>query len=646
MNARWEKENRQSERDFRVPRSLDEARNVLLGLSGIEHYVKDKNASNSEIDRGLDEMIDEVTREVQAEYEIIYATNALGWSQKTAQDFFQDPDHFPFKSKIRFFQSNIDKQVQFMMIGTYLRFRYEKAKKENPQGARQEGQRLISFYEQTAGALFAKDYFDWVDGHNGINPEDRRNGTIYPTAEILGIIQEESIRVAQELGLPPEKLTEEVRSATLGGNFILAPTFLRYNKGDLGLRRVLQKVVEKRTKDLNLTREILELLWTIEGYRLSLGIDLEEYYAIKGYPSFEKGREKILKFLRDPEEVAKIWKYLEEGAQEPVSYWDILLKRAERLNFPDDQSTTQELEEKKRRVLNSIKEISPLAASESPRTFFEAPTNIGANQRPFNFSYFNQEERIVIIDVLNPRFNEDLMEAVTGHEVLGHKLHAYLLGKGEEVGYVEKGAFEKIPSVRKERFAQIVENQIRVIQKMRHQGDNLSDDSLYGLLIMRRLGPYALVQQAVRFEMERMLRKGKRFLTTKEKDKLIDTFQPLLDEWSKEGINITSNPSNTLSQSLNPLMPDDGLCYLGGVLKDIVPQKGVLEKDPIDTVLEEVFQREDWIREKNARATFFALLVESGKDYTNTTDASYIRQLAEGMALPKLKLLGISEEEI
>lgn len=619
-----EKEPRAKQKEqYKPPQTIEEARHRLLKFRGIENYVQ-KSASVAEIDKGLDHIVEDVTTELQAQYEIAFITNAMGWSQARANAFFDNEQHKPFKSGIKFSQKPEVKRRQILDLGSYLRFKYQLSQNERAQeSASREKQerledarkRLASYYEQSNGALFVKDYCDWVDRYNGIDLEDRRKGTIKPVPEMVAMFSEETQRVAQELNLNVEDLAQEVNTVTLGGNFVLAETYLRNNKGSEGVRRVLERLSLRRALDPELTRQKLALLWQTALYRMELGMDLEMYYAINGFPPGQEIERRIDSYLNNEDGIDGLKTLLREEATTATSrrYWDIVSAIAEYCNWPDKPSDESELEKKKLEAIEFVKKKFPFAAFEFPRVYFDAPPDIGASQRPFNFGYKNIEGKLVIIDVLNVRVGKGALAVMIAHEG-GHMAQAYMLEKAEQAGMVEKGAYERVEPYERERFANLLQSQISIAQRGKSSSGQ-KESNLYRALLWRRQFVYSMIQRIVLLKMEEMFRLGKRDgLTRDEEDKLTNDLQPLIDGWVRKGITIKDSPLNTIVNSTNPLMLSDGLRY-------IFAMRG--QEDPIDVVFKEKFG-ENWIENKKVRAAFLMLLVESGNVNPRIGDVSYV----------------------
>lgn len=669
--------------------TLTNARAAVLRLPGIQHYIDKSSEIAVDIDQSLDKMVGDVIQQLEAESTQMFAVNCMGWSDMQSQAFFSHPDRKPFKSKLGFSEDHSESYAQYVTIGRYLVLRYKNVSEQHRTGIANDQQEkdlrenVKMFYEGSKDLLFASRFFDHMDHVNGISPQDRLSGTIHPTQEMLDLMSEEVTSVATEQQVDPEALYQQVFAATEGGNFTAIRTFLNERKGEPTLRRALEAIWERRTSDRRFAVETLQILWDAEKYRLELGTPLDLLYKTAGLPDGTTCEARINDYLTRSDLVDEIWEHVQEEApgiaqkvakiEGPINYWDVKEAHATYASYPDMASSVDELEEKKVRVFSRLQSIFPLGFIDSPTSYIEAPTRIGANPRSINLPYRNENGQLVNINVLNLRDNEPRFAAVVGHEIT-HKLHHIVLLLAEQAGDVPSGSDNRVPIGVKEDFANMVASLIQNKISVVWQGDSSNNKqkiqertaekpraygSLNSAIEYRRLFVFALTQRAVRLEMEKMWSNGKSTpLTGQEANTLIDRFNPQIDAWYSEGVPVDFPhewATDWRTNNVNSLWPLDGFSYLRRELANH-SQSGEKEQQNEQTLGQErqvdmrtAFKErfgETWLLDQNARAVFLALLAETGKNHDSTTYGNFVLQADIEQIKQQLYHWGITEDLI
>jgi len=651
--------------EFAVPQSITEARKRVLKIPGMDQYIPDDNVSSSEIDEGIERAVSDLNRHLDAEGSKDFITFSLALTQEESEEFFSHSERQPFQSKIKVSEDLGEQTHQFLVIGTYLRLKYEDIRQRegvDDSKTQKKAESLRLFFSYSSDILFSKPINSLRDKINGV---EARDVGARPTPQILSLMRKATDRVAKEHKLDPEELYANVMTVTEGGNYEAAFSFLLNHQGDETVRKALQEIIEERTHDPDLTAEKLQLLWKIEKYRLLMGIDLETLYILNQIPGGAEIESKLHEFLSNKAHVTEMRGHLDREAKSslvqgvdknaPIDFWQMLEGRAFYHNFPSNVETSEELNDKKGKVWRQLAQYLPsIAFEETPTSFMDAPTRFGARLRAFNITYPNKEGRLVNIVILNPRNEESLFAQTFGHE-LGHKLHARVLRVAEDAGYVPEQSWEKLPRTVAEEFSQLVEDQVGKIKRREKDSENTQDKEesesewrdLWHAYIIRRQAPYALAQRTARLMMEEMWKGGKRDeLTKKEVDVLIDELDSQLKNSYSEGVKITS-PNQNILNNINLENPLDGLVYLLKYVEESKEEKADINKDFIG--MKQAFSErfgEIWIDNLGARAILLALMAETGNNQDISTYADFVLSVDIQETFSKLESWGIKRQLI
>lgn len=657
-----------------MPATLNDARIAVRNLPGAKNYISRDIIHGPEIDKRIDILVSETLKELDAENMMPLIANNLGWSDEEAYEFFSHPARQPYRSKMEFSTDSGERAEQFLTIGTYLLMLYKNVREtaDNDADVLKAADLLRNFQDFAVYNLFQQDVLDFTDEANGISPDDRHAGILKPGFSTLALLEES----AKAIALKEEKDWHEVYNnalaATEGGNLQTAFSFIMNRNGDPAVRNTLQLAIERQVDNYENQIRKIKLLWSIDSFRLRMGIDWETYLEIGNLPNSQIIKDRLINFLSRQDLTEEVMEHLKREA--PVSakkiedggvanYWDALTERAAYHKLPDQIDSPEELAEKKERVWNKLRSILPLAFDDTPTNFIDAPVRMGASLRASNTTYYNTSGELVNVVILDPRDKEDHFEEVTGHE-LGHKLHARMLIAAEEAGYLPQGSNERVPSSVKEEFSQLVENQIGMINssdKKEEVGDDGSDTKSQGefrdlvhAVVYRRQAPYALIQQEVRLEMEKLWNQGNQLwdLSEGQSRKIIETVKPMADKWYHEGVPLYF-PYHRVHTNINLLAPDDGLVYVRKQLSDGISQEpvSVLSETNIGKPkdMKAAFEYRfggKWILDKNARKVLLGLLAETGKNYNILTYGDYVLNADVDQISNQLQEWGIDSEKV
>lgn len=636
---------------FEAPRysDLNHVKEAVLRLPGMKNYVPDF-ASLRQIEDGLEKMTTEVLHDIDAQNMVESITRSMGWAEneKERQEFFGHEDRQPFKSKMEFSESPADRAWQFLTLGTYLRLKYEQLKgKEGEQKARQD---FLMFCDYSTQNLFQDASFDFWDEVYGIDPLKRKNGTLEgPTDDMKALIEEETEKVAKRYSRDPNDLIADVYKATENGNFARIMTFLHNNHGKPGVRQALEAIYEKRMSDETLTVKQLQLLWVVETYRKAMGIDLAAYYDMSGLPTEIALTDRLHKSLTDEKSILEFGKHIKEEAPafNTNRYFDVLTARADHLGLPDELSPREKTDEKVARAEEAVLQLFPpgnLAslAGERFKTYY--PHKFGASvTRPVNSSYYNQQSKLVMVNVLNRNDLEDRIKGRNGHEKT-HGTHIYVTSAAdvkEDPDGATKDSYYRASGVVREAFAKLVESQIlKLLRSGQEKG--AGDYELWGdlidALIDRRQRPIGLTQMAVRRKMENFWKAGLHEwdLSEDKAREILTEIGPQLKSWTGEGYSLDDSRATVLN-SINIIDPRDGLVYAAA-------------RDELKFAFETRFGNM-WLSKKDARAILLDLMIKTRDTSDMAVLANHVFRVAGKpedikQVYQRLKSWGISEEFI
>ncbi len=663
------------------PQTLGDARIAVRNLPGAENYIPTDALSAEEIDRGADVLIQETLDQLDAENMLAVISYDLGWSDQEAATFFSHPDRKPFQSRLDLPIDSTERVGTYLTLGNYLRLRYRASQgklddstdpnEDMRAEAARDKQTFRQFYEDALESLFGQATYNFQDRASGIDPADRRAGTIQPSEDLLATFRLQAERIAAEHGMDASELYEKALGVTEGGNTALAGTFLINNTGGGELRQTLQAVIEQRAERREIATKKMQLLWQAHTFGLAMGMDWETLLEVNDLPSSGVVNDRLLAFLTNPAFVQEMEGYLDQEAHDvygnwkpstPINYWDVLSARAEYHSFSGSVETTEELEAKRDEVYGRLRTILPLGFEDTPTNHMFTPTRLGATVRPSNITYYNKAHGVVNVVILNPRDEKTLFEETTGHEA-AHKMQAFMLTLGERVGYLPQGINEKVPGTVKEEFSQLVEGQVGALHAESERPDELDEETqeqqrefrdLFDGIVGRRQAPYGLIQQEVRLQMERMQQAGVagRDLSDEVAQDLIDRVQPQVEAWYQAGLPLYS-PAQKVHNNAEVVSPLDGLVY---VTPYIVESQAQEHQDESDTevqapqqslrmrdAFEQRFGRK-WLNNQEARVVLLSLMAESGRNQDITSYGDYVLAADVKGLVERLQSWGIGLE--
>jgi len=564
-----------------------EARSALLGLPGADRYkLKDRTKISLTPEESAKAAIDAILldQSTDLQHGIPYF---LGFDEQEGRDFFAVPGREPFTCGIEFSQDVNERKEQNLIIGNYLRIRYEVAKtsgiKAEVDKARQQ---YYSFYDQALYHFYGQAQRALDDEINGI---DRTDSTIQPTQQIKDEIKKACRLVVQSRGekqtvlahdssvTDEEELERAVFVATEGGNVATALPFLKNYKGEPEVREVLQEVLKSRAHNRDLIIKKLQLVYDVHAFAQDMGVDTAMLYEFVGYPDGNSTEAKLRAYIEALRQDTALLTILSTETQEPtqllrspesrnpISYFDILTAHAEQHNLPDQIASPEKLQANIDEARGIVDELFPVNSDgiSNPLEIFIPATRFGATTRAVTAPYRNQRLEQVTVAIVDPRGSVDYIASKFGHE-RAHVLHAHILKQLEDDRLTILGSFDRVPSGLKEDLAMFLQDGItkRGISKSSPQ-TGLSKEIMTKIWELRRI-PWAVTQRIVRLKMEEMRKAGiiKGTLSTEHANQIIDDLQPeISDLISLRGL--IEFPQESLLSFLSAPFEEDALVYVG-----------------------------------------------------------------------------------
>ena len=616
-----------------LPQGLNEARQKLLMLPGVDNYVPDTSVSYEEIDEGIESMVAEVCKDLDAENMVRFISFCLGHNEEEKAAFFRIPERQPFKSKVNFAVEFEERKKQFLSLGKYLLLRYRQVKSDpdTPAEAKKRGDNLRTFYEFSTFNLYSDVDYKFDDKVKGVVDRDNKAKV---DEQILINSRIAANEIALSTGEDEKDLCQNILAKTEEGYYPAFFSYLLNHRGSLNLRQVLQNLIEKRNNDKNLIMEKLRALWEIESYRMEMGIELDLLYELYGYPPPAQVESSLHLFLQRDDLVNEMKLHLKteaskayqnyESAGTPIDFWQVLHQRAMFHQLPDEVQNSDQLGKKAEKIIKHLGEfLPPTILANTATSFIAAPVRVGSTLRPYNITYYNRDRQLIDVIVLNPREEEVILAKYTGGE-LGHRLHAYFVNLAETSGYLPAGSWEKITPGVKEEIAGLLEEQavkcFRVKEEKSESFDGEWSD-LWEAYLERRQAPYALVQLAVRREMQRRIKVGERELSDKDVEEIINKFSPQIDKLYSEGIAMIT-PNQSLLNNISLLESMDGLEYLDRFVKS--EGESVAKTGGLREAFAARFA-DFWLDNPDALAILYALMAETGKRYEQVDFNQFIK---------------------
>ena len=478
-------------------------------------------------------------------------------------------------------------------------------------------------------------------------------------------------------GINDDELYSQMLEATEGGNLRAIFPYLVSKEGSRVLRESLKKVWEEKLINHQYQTEKLRMVWMGEAMRLSMGIDLDMWLEINGFPGSKVLETKLIDFLERDDLTGEIWQHLETEAGEAVldkrgnrkeklDFWEILEARSRHFQYGDNNESSEELSRRVDKNKDELEKLSPILG-EVPNTFYmEASVRFGGRSGSKIYSYTNAEDEKVRLVVVDPRGGEIKTVGTMAHEYIGHALHQYSVYKAglsyggvpekmrEEIANLVKDAVISLCGTKSSRefwndhylsdswmreewlrepvdFPEtVLEQNLRRISYPNNNWHNLPSEfnmvvkndkgenewpNFWSAYVRRRQAPYALTQLKVRQFMEERWKSGRRDMPAEDElQNLIDKFNPMVQKWYGIGVPLGNITYANVAGNLNPLKFPDGLLYLRKYV-DGNSKVGDVGTERVD--FKSAFEKRfgiNWIKNERARLVLLALMAETGRN--------------------------------
>lgn len=494
-----------------------------------------------------------------------------------------------------------------------------------------------------------------TDAYRGISEQMRADADMHITA-----VHQANFDFATSVAaLKLEMSVSDVRAKLLdicGGDIARIGEFLMTCQYDDEIKKIYLAY-----RDVIIADNTLENYSTLLAYKIwrelyNVGVDLDTFLDLIGYPSSKAVKNQLTSFLKNPEMHREVISHLK--AERPDSYktykkqrWvdmlDISQEEARVLNFPKMLRSTKDTEKMIQESLSTISEYFPLSQKESPRQLLFAPIHPFANKRAYQSHTYNSEEKPINIVVMTPTVDspEDFLRTLA-HETT-HAIHSIILKLGAEFNILTKQQSDQVPTGVLEDFSQLVEGQFQQKEKTttrRHKGKLFT--SFNQAQGSRWQAPYGLVQIEVREQFEKWIKDGIPTLSIDMISELRYKYDKKIAEWWETGLNFRRTGMSALGW-LSAVSPDDGLVYMK---RFIVPAKKSKneKKEHAGLSMSDAFTKrfgDKWIKEQDARILLYWLLLETGRNHETDKYGALIMKKDIRECLEELQKISIDASE-
>lgn len=672
---------------FETPKTLAEARNAVLQLPGMNRYLELTKGAE---DEALAEMTKDTLHRAQALSEIGWVGYLSGMSDAERTATFTRPDKKPYETLLDEPVDRVGLLRQYLTIGSYLTKEFEQARDQHEsEGGSVDSQAVLdkakrqlrTFEEHSVHPVFGPLVDDLADRIWGINPNDRKKGTINgPDTRVTGIIETVAQEVAQREGLDASEISTSIYRLTNGGDIQLAlRPFLQDYVAQPHIRRALIEIFKRAVGDRELTAEKVENIWLVELYKRKMGLNLGLGYDLNGFPPADELEGRIMHFLNRQTDVVEVYTHIRREAPEvfaqaiahlpktqqarllgddtisfedldeigEIDYDALIAERNERVNAPNKLPTPDEIDTRQREMGEEWESLMPIAQLKSATTTVHAPARMGASRRAFNCHYLsgNRESSHGVTDsILNPYEGEERYFRVQAHEQT-HEAHNTILKLAEDAGFIRQGAAGAVSHGVREMLALMVDHFAQLYYKKTRSSATTTSEPVGGgkytdvklALVYRVQGPYGLSQLWTRQHIHKYIDEGQITPTRETARAIADEVGPRVQNAHAAGVNIRHYRS-ALATNIWELGPYDGANYILEDLQDEIDTAA--ENDtpasasipPVRQAFEDRFGQ-DWLSNSNAsdaRAILLLLYAETGNHPQGAPeDMQYFAQMVK-----------------
>jgi hypothetical protein len=594
----------------------------IIELTGLESTAEDSKIA---------ELIMDINYELEAKYGAELLANVLGLNTLQKKDF--NPVHNIYKTpKFHLPEDQVQQKELFVTFGKFLLEQYENAPEDEKA---KRGENMFQFYANSMNFLYQNPTLELADKINGVHPNVRSEGPETITEDMTELIRRKAIDVVGEE--KADEIVQEIDRVTQNTGFPFFQYFLENANGSEDIREVMQQVIEERVGDEALTIKKLQLVWQVEKYTKDFGLTLDTLYNVIGLPPSATLTTQLESLLKDTSANGALIASLPKDNGVPITnIWEILMKRAQRENFPNRFRTQDEVATQ----LDKMKKYFPLVFSNTTNNHVTTTLSPGSNPRSVAISWPQKDKSWFTAQVINPVLSKEELTKTLAHEST-HGTQTILKQLAQKEGYYKEGTSPILDDTTDEALAEFIEQQFMQKAPDEQEGNSHTID-LNTTLETRTHALQALVQIDVRRRMEELWEKGEvtDMLSDEQAQKIINATNEKLEQWKALGAQIT-DPSKSILTFLNPTFPIDGLNY---VLRHLKPdtdepveeheentqhsneEKATSNWDQqINIAFIEKIGRKDWLEDARGRILWHLLLIETGRNNDITTYPDFIR---------------------
>lgn len=577
---------------------------------------------------------------------------------KEWDEFSRHPQRIQYKSKIKTLPRSYEGKFEFIkqiLKDGYSYYRALPASKFKDTLQKS----LRSLLDFSLNARYRTESMRFSDEYVGRDNDDRDDGKINPTTFIKTRLNYAVREYCRYSGRKYATVKKNICTICQGRIAVLAEYFYDYNIPDT-LREDLRGIFRILRRDHTMSFASIKRGWEIWKIVHEIGLDVDSFLKLNGFPKYTEVEKKLLEFLDNKEFIKETLKHMQDEL--PKSYKkyikqgyidsiDIIKEEAKRKKKPRKPRAIKLTQKMIRESQNEVFKYFPLARRSSPRNIFINPLHPESTKRAFQSSTKNTTEKQVNVIVMAPRSDmPDSYIQALAHETT-HLLHRMILDMGERSGALEKHSSERLPSSILENFSQLVEHQFakdtKLPYKKKYHGKEFP--TFYSARTTRIQVPFSLVQLGIRIKFDELWDKGLRGDITEETIwDIKNEFDQKVKQWETRGINIVREGLSAFG-FFSDCEPDDGLVYMKRYITKSKPK--VKNKSPQKKAsgMAEAFTKhygQEWVKSREARIILLWMLLESGRNHKIETYGKMILSKKPADCLAELKDIGIKESEI
>jgi hypothetical protein len=507
---------------------------------------------------------------------------------------------------------------------------------------------LNAFYE-----IQSMRFFDLYMGRRAM---DRDNGKVNPTKISLVKLEYAISEYAYLSGRNAAELRKKIMNICDGRINVLFDYYATCDMEE-GFRYDLKEVLKNLQRDYTLAFFDLKIGWEIWKIINWIGLDVDKYFELSGFPKFALIEKRLLNFMTNEKYTKEILEHMKDELPEcyekykrtgQVTSDEIIHEEARRKKYPKKLPSTKEVNKLIKLAHAEVFKYFPLAKNGSTKNIILNPIHPESTDRAFQSSTRNIAGERVNVIVMTPRSeSKDTYIPTLAHETT-HLMHRLIVELGERKGILRKGSSDMLPGNIMEYFSALVEDQFARNQKLpykkKYEGKEFSD--FKSATTTRFQVPYTLVQLGIRKRFDEYIRAGYKELS---EDMLYDLkleFDRKARKWASMGINVDYERLSAF-KIFKSNDPEDGLVYMKKYIENDVQNNNHSGKKVMDMM--QAFKKRfgiNWLKDKQARTLLLWMFLESGRNYKSEDYGSIILKKSIHECSKELVAVGVSSEKV